>query len=259
MKIKCDYCGSMVDENQKQCPNCGGPLSGVNRMADETPKTIEELRQWYQAHNLPPEEVTRFFIGKDYKDPRAFGIYQDDSGDFVVYKNKTDGSRAVRYQGADEAYAVNELYQRLKSEIADQKSKNAGQGSKAKGNHSSSGCLSGLILLIVAMGILIAVFDKSPSKGYYRYGDHDYYYQNSSWYYYDDYADTWYKADNESELNETINSDSESAYKIDTHEGQSFEDSSWYDAGNDSGWDSDSNWDSNDSWDTGGMDFDSDW
>ena len=31
------------------------------------------------------------------------------------------GERAIRYQGVDEAYAVNELYQRLKSEIADQK------------------------------------------------------------------------------------------------------------------------------------------
>ena len=29
------------------------------------PTTIEELKQWYAARHLPPEEVTRFFIGKN--------------------------------------------------------------------------------------------------------------------------------------------------------------------------------------------------
>ena len=58
----------------------------------------------------------RFFIGINYKKPKAFGIYQD--GDqFIVYKNKANGERAIRYQGTDETYAVNELYLKLKSEI----------------------------------------------------------------------------------------------------------------------------------------------
>lgn len=43
----------------------------------------------------------------------------------MVYKNKNGGERVVRYRGTDEAYAVNELYQRLKIEIANQKSRNA--------------------------------------------------------------------------------------------------------------------------------------
>ena len=71
-------------------------------------KTIAELQQWYQDRHLPPYETTRFFIGINYKKPKAFGIYQD--GDqFIVYKNKANGERAIRYQGTDEAYAVNEL------------------------------------------------------------------------------------------------------------------------------------------------------
>ena len=61
-----------------------------------------------------------FFIGIDYRQPRAFGIYQA-GNEFIVYKNKADGTRAVRYQGTDEAYAVNELYLKLKDEILNQK------------------------------------------------------------------------------------------------------------------------------------------
>ena len=121
MQIKCDFCGAMIDETSERCPNCGAPLSGANRTASEQPKTIEELKAWYTAHHLPPEEITRFFIGKNITEPKAFGIYRDGNGDFVVYKNKSTGERAIRYKGADEQYAVNELLQRLKAEIVDQK------------------------------------------------------------------------------------------------------------------------------------------
>lgn len=53
----------------------------------------------------------------DFRQPKAFGIYKDSDGNFVVYKNKGDGTRAERYRGKDEAYAVNEIYQKLRSEI----------------------------------------------------------------------------------------------------------------------------------------------
>ncbi len=91
---------------------------------NNNPITIEELQEWYKARNLPPYETTRFFIGIDHKGPRAFGIYKDDNGDFIVYKNKENGQRAIRYQGSDEEYAVNELYQKLKEEIIHQKAVN---------------------------------------------------------------------------------------------------------------------------------------
>ena len=125
MQIKCDYCGSLFDETLEKCPNCGASNVDVNRSVYDQPKTIENLKNWYSARRLPPYETTRFFIGIDYKGPRAFGIYKDEnSGKFIVYKNKDDGSRAVRYEGTDEAYAVNELYMRLKSEILEQKERN---------------------------------------------------------------------------------------------------------------------------------------
>ena len=87
------------------------------RQSDKVPKTIEELKAWAKAMNLPLADM-RTFIGEDYRGPKAFGIYKDpDDGTFVVYKNKADGSRAVRYKGSDEAYAVNELYMKMKERV----------------------------------------------------------------------------------------------------------------------------------------------
>lgn len=139
MKVKCEYCGAYIDSSNERCPSCGAVNSNHQRTANDTPKTIEELKAWYTAHNLPPENVTRFFIGKNIKEPRAFGIYKE-NGKFIVYKNKDTGARAVRYEGTDEAYAVNELYLKLKSEILNQKTRNV--NAKA-GGYSSS--YSGLI------------------------------------------------------------------------------------------------------------------
>ena len=73
--------------------------------ASNRPKTISELQDWFKANGFDYNK-TRCFIGIDFKDPKAFGIYKDDSGEFVVYKNKANGERAIRYQGPDEEYAV---------------------------------------------------------------------------------------------------------------------------------------------------------
>ena len=138
MKIKCEYCGAMIEDTLDKCPNCGAANTNVKRTVERTPKTIEELKSWYEARKLPPYETTRFFIGIDYMKPKAFGIYQD-GNEFVVYKNKADGSRAVRYRGTDEAYAVNELYLKLKSEILNQKARQAGNRSYSGGSHRNNG------------------------------------------------------------------------------------------------------------------------
>ena len=122
-KVKCEYCGAFIDDSEEKCPNCNAVNANFKRYVPTTPKTIEELKGWYAARNLPDESITRFFIGKDIKEPKAFGIYKDGEN-FIVYKNKANGSRAIRYKGTDEAYAVNELYLKLKSEILNQKSRN---------------------------------------------------------------------------------------------------------------------------------------
>lgn len=121
--LNCEYCGSFINDTDERCPTCGAVNPQYKRFSDGTPRTIAELQSWYRARNLPPEEVTRFFIGRDVREPRAFGIYED-NGKFIVYKNKANGQRAIRYQGRDEAYAVNELYLKLKEEILNQKRHN---------------------------------------------------------------------------------------------------------------------------------------
>ena len=271
MRVKCDYCGSIVEDKKDVCPNCGGALNGVNRFAGEQPQTMEELKAWYIARNLPPEEVTRFFIDRDVTEPRAFGIYRNSSGDYVVYKNKADGSRAVRYRGTDEAYAVNELYQKLKSEIADRKSKSATrqynestQQSVTKKKRNKRGIYVGAYvacMLSVALCFGLSLRDDGPSRGYYQYNDSTYYYQNSAWYYYDEDSDDW-STMADSEVPEEVYSDEEGEYRIYSHEGKSFEDSIWYTEDYDdydSDWDNDYDWDSGSDWDSGGTDWDSDW
>lgn len=286
MKVKCNYCDQLIDDNLNYCPNCGGSMPTVNRTASGQPKTIEELKAWYTAHKLPPENVTRFFIGKDIKEPRAFGIYKSETGDFVVYKNKANGERAIRYQGSDEGYAVNELYQRLRAEIADQKnraaSKKTAQRATRKVEKSVSilGRILGFFFLtkfgITLLGIMIAfifmALDKSPSRGYYRYNGNDYYYQSGSWYSYDQSYDTWDYLYDSDFLDDIIYDDTADDYRIYDHSGMDFEDTSWYDSGSSSSsdssydssdysydWDSDYSWDSSDSWDYDYSSWDSDW
>ena len=49
MEIKCEYCGSIIKETDEKCPYCGATNQAVKRTADHTPKTIEELQQWYHC------------------------------------------------------------------------------------------------------------------------------------------------------------------------------------------------------------------
>lgn len=214
MKIKCEFCGSMMNDTVEVCPNCGAPNPNVRRSSGDQPLTIQQLKQWYESKGLPPYTVTRFFIGEDYKEPRAFGIYyEEETGNYIVYKNKASGERAVRYRGTDEAYAVNELFQRLKQEITQQKMNSAKKGTAApvttgSSGKKASGCLgnlAALALLVVggAVGILALIMllgaflsRNDPSGGYYLYDNTSYYYSTRSygdlnWFYYDDVQDDW--------------------------------------------------------------------
>lgn len=264
MKVRCEYCGSMVDDREQRCPNCGASLPSGGRTANGQPQTIEELQSWYTAHKLPPESITRFFIGKNITEPRAFGIYRDETGEYVVYKNKASGERAVRYRGSDEAYAVGELYQRLRTEIANQKFANSGrssvsQSSRKRKSLSASMIIPLIFFLMFFISMLFNLFDKRPARGYYHYNGEDYYYQSGTWYYYNSILDDWYEAEDTQGLDE-ITDENASQYAVYDHSGMPFEDSAWYsESDSDSDWDSDSSWDSDDSWDSGGSDWDSDW
>lgn len=288
MQIKCEYCGGYINDTDKFCPHCGGTNANIHRAAEGVPKTIEELRQYAAYHKLPLEHM-RFFIGVDYKEPKAFGIYED-HGVFYVYKNKSDGSRTVRYRGTDEAYAVNELYQKMRSEVIARKqgvSNRAATPAEAKKSAFAS-LLRPLIIFMVAIistGILrgclsLAVnrttknySSPSYSSGYYKYDDDLYYSNGYNWYSYQN--NDWSPVTPDKNLTDNYQDYFESYSYSDSYDAESFTDSDYYSNSNsysndsyddsyddsrwDSSWDNDDSWDSYDSWDSGSTDWDSDW
>ena len=288
MDIKCKECGESYDVNLSNCPKCGvaNPykkgaediVPGTNSETAKsdritTPRTIEELQEWYVQEKLPNENTTRFFIGKNIKSAKAFGIYKDETtGKFVVYKNKANGSRAVRYEGKDEAYAVNELWNKLKEEILNQKQINKEiekdyYTKKSKGEYSSGGSAGGGLLVwgIIAVVIFgVFTFIKNiPNRGYYSYNDNYYYYQDGSWYEYDD---GWSK---QNDVPKELKKNQKKYYNSYSYDSSyyipSFENSSYYvepsSSSSSSSWDDDDDysWSSDDSWDSSSTDWDSDW
>lgn len=182
MQIKCEYCENLIEDTVAQCPHCGAPNPNMNRSASGIPKTIDELLAYCSAKNIEPNKY-RFFIGEDYKEPKAYGIFKADDGNFIVYKNKADGSRAVRYRGTDEAYAVNEIYQKLRQEFLDLRQR-TGQPSKPVRQQTQysypnpsqrkkrSGCSTKLIIAAIVIGLLLLAYCSeqrsmpSSSSGY---------------------------------------------------------------------------------------------
>ncbi|MBQ6464697.1 MAG: hypothetical protein IJJ43_00320 [Oscillospiraceae bacterium] len=289
MRVKCEYCGNFIEDTDAACPQCGAPNNQMQRSGSGVPKTIEELKAFCAARSLPLERM-RFFLGQDYRGPRAYGVYRDGDGCFVVYKNKSDGSRAVRYRGTDEAYAVNEIYQKLKSEVAQQRSYQASRGAPARDRYknpnnpynypsgsyqtrSGSGQRARgvssrrrrkrrpLLWIIVGFIVFCMIYsqigDKRPGQGYYNYNGNYYYSQNDQWYAYDDVLSDWILTDVDDELENNYSEYYESSSYSDDYGIDSFYSSGYYDpdAGSSSSYGSDYDYDYDYSYD----DYDSDW
>ena len=287
MKTFCDYCGSVIDDTIEKCPNCGAVNVHIQRSGDQIPKTIEELQAFAQAKGIPLEKM-RFFIGIDYREPRAFGIYKEPStGNCVVYKNKADGTRAIRYQGTDEAYAVNEIYQKMRAELLERKQADLNRGKTTGTNTrpcSSSRRRRPLWVNLIMWGIVISIIGlfgfsmivmmigdaienaNRPNKGYYDYKGTPYYYNGSGWYTTDDDGEWERTYDAPDRLEENYRDyfeakdyddlDSNYADDIEEYETEAYS----YDNDNDDSW-NDSNWDDDDwDYDYGDYDsYDSDW
>ncbi|MBO7702835.1 MAG: zinc ribbon domain-containing protein [Solobacterium sp.] len=260
---KCEYCGATLLSTEETCPQCGAP--NPNYVPEEEhhhiiqPRTIEELKEYCAERGMPLLRM-RFFIGEDYREPRAFGIYQDGER-FIVYKNKSDGSRAVRYQGKDEAHAVNELFQKLLQECHNRgiypDGKPEGSVRNVKQRSFTKKFLIGFFVIWLGLGAGIAGWSILSHKndGYYNFGDGTtYYHYGNDWYTETDYGD-WvetepvYEGDiSEYFLGENYTSDwGVSDFKAsDTYEelreSESSSSSSDYD-----------------SWDSSDTDWDSDW
>lgn len=278
MSIRCEYCSQSVPDGAETCPHCGAPVYRA-ASGSTVPQTIEELRDFCALHHLPLEQM-RFFIGQDYREPRAFGVYQDERGDFVVYKNKSDGSRAVRYQGPNEAHAVRELYEKMKAEIQNQRARNTqrvsnGESARSSGRSRPRFRMNSTIAYILVFLAVVGFRSVANSvkrhqtvrdNGYYVYQDDTYYRQGNDLYLYDDDLLYWVPAMVDEELADNYSSYYEGADYSSSYGAEDFSDSSYYEesgySSSSSDWDDDHDWDWDDdfdSWDSGSMDWDSDW
>lgn len=237
-------------------------------------KTLDELEQFFEKYNIPQETV-RFFVKQNRTDAKCFGIYKNASGEFVVYKNKRDGTQAVRYQGTDEAEAVQIFFDKFKEELhlrdvnkqlnssMNRDEYYAEQRKKAKRKMLAQiGIAGGIVALVLGASIWVRKAFNIPRSGYYMIDDEPYYYRGNHWWYYDDSDDDWliyYGMDYTSEeyYDDYLGSSYDSDYDFssittadDYYEYYSDEDS-----------DSDDYYDSYDydSWDSSDTDWDSDW
>ena len=255
----CAYCGTALGPGDEICPSCGAPnphhVPG-GEAGTRKPRTIEELRAFCESKGMPLEKM-RFFIGMNELSPRAFGIYRE--GDrFIVYKNKSDGSRAVRYDGPDEAYAVNELYLKLLEEHRLRQNGGSGgtrsSGARRRPNRRSTAIIIAVVVLYLLLQFAVKRIGHRKD-GYYSTGDNLYYRYGSSWYM-DSGYDDWVETD-------SFPMDNYGSYYVgddynDSWDGSDFKESDAWDSLQDSG--SESDWDTDyDSWDSGDTDWDSDW
>ena len=291
MLIKCSYCDNFINDTEENCPHCGAPNEGVKRTAGGVPHTIEELKAFVASNNIPVDKFC-FHIGDNYQGPKAFGIYKDEvTGNFVVYKNKTDGSRAVRYEGSDEAYAVNEIYQKLKEQVNDYRSYRMDRGGSGNQSSAPAGNSNRPHRKIPILAIIIVIFVSVYLLNQLRFALLRYQYRNYAYetptyneYHYDyngipymfsDATDTWYGYDDEGYAYETTppddlieNADEYFDY-IDDYNSSTIDsdwdnddDYSWnWNDDDDSSWswnnnDDDWSWNSNNSWNS---DWNSGW
>lgn len=288
MAQKCNICLCEAADGIKHCIYCGAEIGA------REPKTVDELKAYCEARNLPTEKM-RFFIGEDYREPKAFGIYEDADGAFVVYKNKADGTRAVRYSGPDEAYAVREIFIKMQQEIGNQKQKSArtkseirsyvdrsagnGNSSTAKKKKSSvkryGNVIKAIVIAVMAATFLFTGYTliknrNTPDSGYYYYSGDYYYNRGGSWYIFDDEEEIWSRSDRIDELTDNFR-DYYAGYDFrDDYGIEDFRDSEFYQSysggydGYDSGYDYDYDYDYDDDWDyddwdSDYTDWDSDW
>lgn len=264
---KCPYCGAAVSSSDEHCPNCGAPNEGYVINTPRTvflPKTIDELKEYCAERGMPLLKM-RFFVGEDFKEPRAFGIYQD-GDEFVVYKNKANGERSIRYRGPDEEYAVSELFAKLLEEChnrgiyPDGKPESGGGSRSTGGGEPKKRNPYGTMIVFFGMffilfGILVGreIYTHS-NDAYYCYEDTYYYHHGNDWYYSHDGDSNWYEtnsfpADNYEDY--YVGEDYDSDWGV-----TNFKSSETYQEIVENNSSSSSDYDS---WDSSDTDWDSDW
>lgn len=214
----CGSCKVKYSNKLNNCPNCGArnpsriPVEAPSEHSFQMPKTLRELELLLEENRLSPNDI-RLHIREDYPGPLCCGIFQDAEGNFVVYKNRIDGSRVVRYQGPDEAYAVSELLQKaldrvevrralhvplpheqdslsVQKDTPFKKSLKKRRSSQPKRTTIKWNYLGLLSPLLVILVVWVFMHWDSTKSGYYCYQSSYYYYQDSDWFVYQ--GDAWY-------------------------------------------------------------------
>lgn len=257
---KCEYCGATIQSSDKNCPNCGAPNPNFVPDGERQiflPKTIEELKEYCAERGMPLLRM-RFFIGEDFKEPKAFGIYQD-GDEFVVYKNKANGQRAIRYQGPDEEYAVNELFQKLLEECHNRGIYPDGKPKKPELTYTQKLERTRNIIFkgfsfagLFAILLTSLIMNTHKYDGYYIADNNVYYRYGSDWY--EDYGSDWYEISEfpyESSEDYFVGEDYNSDWGV-----SDFRESGAWERIQEDHTSSSSDYDS---WDFGDTDWDSDW
>ena len=172
--IKCSFCDNLMNETDLNCPFCGTPHDPETQGRYGVPHTVFELKKFAHDMGISLERL-HFHIGEDYKGAKAFGIYKEErTGNFVVYKNKDNGQRAIRYYGPDEAYAVNELYQKLKERVAkyqnDVRNNPADIYRDPPREHNNSTFNAIFLIILFIFFILLFLFSPPTGSGSSSYG-----------------------------------------------------------------------------------------
>jgi len=310
-KVHCEYCGEKFAAAEPRCPSCGGrnPLAALpaagqdapaaveaaerpdvslpkEKTGTRRPRTMEELKAFAATHKLPPEH---FCVGEDSSAPKVFGMFWDKDGNFVVYKNRSGGQRAVRYRGPSETAAVDELYHKMVELLAQQNRSKRSRTADASAHvrsHTSrrrrsrvSTSFSKILLKSIGLSLLIffaitlfmqAIKSRTPRDGYYRYNNRFYYYCVNSWYEYDDgwvyvpgseLDDNFLEAYREYYRGAGVNSVGNdvpafaNARRNSSNDNRNDDDRDY-----NYGWDDNDDWDNDwDNWDDDNWDYDDDW
>ena len=217
--------------------------------------SVQELIE--RTQDMPLEKM-RFFINEDKKEARCFGIYQEpDTGHWVVYKNKADGSRAVRYSGPDEAYAAQELWAKIQSEIELRRAKRPRKLTKAEIIRERVRKIAIAVIIAILSFMVLRWVSRLPDRGYYRIDDGLYYFQNDIWYFLDD--DGWEEYDEPVDYDWYAGNYYGKEYDGFADYGEAFENSGYYVEPQSYTSDSDDDSSIFDSWDSSDTDWSSDW
>ena len=238
--------------------------------------TYEDLIYTFDVFRVDSEK-TRFFVDQDYDGPKAYVIKRNGIGEFEVYKRKADGSKAVRYQGSDEAYAVNEFYQKFLEEVRKRpefakkllgeysrsNTRGTDQVDKLKRSFYTAIAYAAIMLsLLGGVSYIKNTYNKFVHRkdGYYQTVDNTYYRLGRKMYYYDRLLDDWYFYGYFSDFDDYYDDWEYYDYYDDHAEYDNFEKTQYYEdweeEDSDSGWSDSDSWDS---WDSDFSDWDSDW